>query len=49
MTITQATILLCAEIKLFGKVNHQVILENAQAVVFPNNFIEIKYTLNYKN
>ena len=48
MTITQAPILLGSGISLFGKINHQIILENAQATTFPNNFIEIKYTLNYK-
>ncbi|PHR72338.1 MAG: dihydrofolate reductase [Arcobacter sp.] len=48
ITITQAPILLGAGVALFGKIKDEIFLENAQATVFPNNFIEIKYTLKYK-
>ena len=47
MTLTQAPVLLGAGIPLFGKLFKQIKLEDAQATAFPNNFIEIKYTINY--
>ena len=47
MTITQAPVLLGAGIPLFGKLNHSVKLENAESVTFPNDFIQVKYQVNY--
>jgi dihydrofolate reductase len=47
MTLTQAPILLGSGIPLFGKLKHQINLEDAQATAFPNNFIELKYKVKY--
>ena len=47
MTITKAPVLLGEGIPLFGKINQSVKLENAEATAFPNEFIQIKYDVNY--
>ena len=47
MTITKAPVLLGEGIPLFGKINKSVKLENAKASAFPNDFIQIKYSVNY--
>lgn len=47
MTLTQAPVLLGSGIPLFGKLDKQIRLEDAQATAFPNNFIEIKYKVTY--
>ncbi len=47
MTLTLAPILLEKGIALFGDIFNEVKLENAQVKVFPNNFVELKYTLKY--
>lgn len=47
MTITKAPILLGEGIPLFGKINKNVKLENAKASAFPNDFIQVKYSVNY--
>lgn len=47
MTITKAPVLLGAGIPLFGKINNSVKLENAQALTFPNDFVQVKYSVNY--
>ena len=47
LTLTVAPILLGSGIPLFGKMFHNVYLENAKATAFPNNFIEIKYKVKY--
>lgn len=47
ITITQAPILLGAGKPLFGKTNQQIKLEKAHAIVFPNDYIQIKYEVNY--
>ena len=47
MTITKAPVLLGEGIPLFGKINKRINLEEANASVFPNNFIQIKYTVTY--
>jgi dihydrofolate reductase len=47
MTITQAPVLLGSGKPLFGKTNQQIKLENAQAIAFPNDFVQIKYEVNY--
>jgi len=47
MTITKAPVLLGEGAPLFGKLNMSVKLENAQASVFPNEFIQVKYSVNY--
>jgi len=47
LTLTQAPVLLGSGIPLFGTLSKQILLENAQAIAFENNFIEIKYTVKY--
>ncbi|WP_019027438.1 dihydrofolate reductase family protein [Colwellia piezophila] len=47
MTITRAPVLLGAGIALFGNLDHNIKLENAESVTFPNDFIQIKYRVNY--
>ena len=47
MTITRAPILLGSGIPLFGKLKHNIKLENAESSTFPNDFIQVKYTVNY--
>ena len=47
MTITKIPVLLGGGIPLFGKINKSVKLENAKASAFPNDFIQIKYSVNY--
>lgn len=47
MTITKAPVLLGEGIPLFGKINQNVKLKNAEATAFPNEFIQIKYDVNY--
>jgi dihydrofolate reductase len=47
MTITKAPVLLGEGIPLFGKINQSVKLENAKAAAFPNEFIQVKYSVNY--
>ena len=47
MTLTLAPVLLGSGVPLFGKLFKQIKLEDAQATAFPNNFIEIKYKVNY--
>jgi len=47
MTITKVPVLLGEGIPLFGKINKSVKLENAKASAFPNNFIQVKYSVNY--
>jgi dihydrofolate reductase len=47
MTITQAPVLLGSGKRLFGETSQQIKLENAQAIGFPNDFIQVKYEVNY--
>ena len=47
MTITKAPIILGKGLPLFGEIDNAVKLENSEAVVFPNGFIQVKYDLNY--
>ena len=47
MTITKAPLLLGDGIALFGKLNDNVRLEGAESVTFPNDFIQLKYRVNY--
>lgn len=47
MTITKAPVLLGEGIPLFGKIHSSIRLENSQASAFPNNFIQVKYRVNY--
>ena len=47
MIITKVPVLLGEGIPLFGKINQSVKLENAKAAAFPNEFIQVKYSVNY--
>lgn len=48
MTITNIPIILGEGIPLFGKINNgNINLINAKAIVFPNDFIQIKYDVIY--
>lgn len=47
ITITRAPVLLGKGKPLFGKINKQIKLENAQAQAYANDFIQIKYRVNY--
>ena len=47
MTITKVPVLLGEGIPLFGKINKSVKLKNAKASAFPNDFIQVNYSVNY--
>ncbi len=47
ITITKAPIILGEGIPLFGKTFKAIKLEEAQAAAFPNDFIQLKYVVNY--
>ncbi|WP_019614612.1 dihydrofolate reductase family protein [Psychromonas ossibalaenae] len=47
MTITKAPVLLGQGIPLFGQIKQSIKLENSQATAFPNDFIQVKYSVNY--
>ncbi|WP_102798940.1 dihydrofolate reductase family protein [Bowmanella denitrificans] len=47
MIITQAPVVLGAGIPLFGQLDQQVLLKNAQATAFANDFVQIKYDVSY--
>lgn len=48
ITITRAPVLLGEGIPLFGKTIKDIKLEQAQATAFANDFIQVKYTVNYQ-
>ncbi|MFT7413414.1 MAG: dihydrofolate reductase [Methylophagaceae bacterium] len=48
ITILQAPVLLGEGKFLFGKITKQIKLENAQVFHYPNDFIQLKYQLNYQ-
>jgi dihydrofolate reductase len=47
MTITKAPIILGKGIPLFGQLNKSIKLINSEATVFPNDFIQEKFGVNY--
>ena len=47
MIITKIPVLLGEGIPLFGKIKQGVKLENAEATAYQNDFIQIKYSVNY--
>ena len=47
ITITKAPIILGEGIPLFGKTFKDINLQEAQAVAFPNDFVQLKYIVNY--
>ncbi|GGP71057.1 dihydrofolate reductase family protein [Shewanella saliphila] len=48
MTITHAPVLLGKGIPLFGTTIKDIKLEQAQATAFANDFVQVKYTVNYQ-
>lgn len=48
MTILQAPVLLGSGKPLFGKISKHIKLENAQVQLYPNDFIQLKYQVNYQ-
>jgi len=47
MIITKAPVILGEGIPLFGKINNSIKLVDSVADAFPNDFIQIKYGVNY--
>ena len=47
MTITRAPVLLGEGKSLFGKVFKDIKLEQAEAIAFPNDFVQVKYKVSY--
>lgn len=47
MIITKVPVLLGEGIPLFGKINRRVKLGNARATAFQNDFVQVKYSVNY--
>ncbi|MEH6548691.1 MAG: dihydrofolate reductase family protein [Pseudomonadales bacterium] len=47
ITITKVPVLLGAGIPLFGNISQNVKLTHARATAFPNDFIQVKYNVNY--
>ena len=47
ITITRAPVILGEGIPLFGKTVKHIRMEEAEAVAYPNNFIQVKYKVNY--
>jgi dihydrofolate reductase len=47
ITITQVPLLLGGGIPLFGKMDREIKLENAEVTSYPNDFIQIKYGVGY--
>lgn len=48
MVLTHAPVILGEGIPLFDKTTQRVSLENASAVAFPNNFVQLRYTVIYE-
>jgi dihydrofolate reductase len=48
MTITQIPILLGEGKSLFGRVSHDIRLENARAVACPSDYVQVHYTVSYQ-
>ncbi|KKN38676.1 hypothetical protein LCGC14_0751010 [marine sediment metagenome] len=47
MTITRAPVLLGDGLSLFGKLDNQIRLLESEATAFANDFIQVKYRVNY--
>jgi dihydrofolate reductase len=48
LTITRTPVLLGQGISLFGKTSKDIKLEQAEAIAFPNDFVQLKYKVNYQ-
>ena len=47
MTITKAPVLLGDGIPLFGAIDQEILLRDAEAVAYPNHFVQLKYKVQY--
>ncbi|MCP4323668.1 MAG: hypothetical protein GY787_17825 [Alteromonadales bacterium] len=47
ITITKVPVILGEGISLFGKIHHVVKLEKLSATADPNDFVQVKYHVNY--
>ena len=47
ITITKAPVILGKGIPLFGEVNKIIKLVNSDVISFPNDFVQVKYDVNY--
>ncbi len=47
ITLTRVPVILGEGIPLFGKTSQDIRLRNARATVFPNDFVQLRYTVNY--
>lgn len=47
ITITKAPIILGEGIPLFGKIENAIALKNAKSIAYPNDFIQVKYSIDY--
>lgn len=47
MILTRAPVLLGEGLPLFGRFDRQIKLEKTQAKAYPNDFVQIHYTVNY--
>lgn len=47
ITITRVPVILGGGIPLFGKVEKVVQLREASVIVFPNDYVKVKYAVNY--
>ena len=47
MNITKVPVLLGEGLPLFGKIEQSVKLESTEAITYPNDFIQVKYSVNY--
>ncbi|PKG39805.1 dihydrofolate reductase family protein [Psychromonas sp. Urea-02u-13] len=47
MIITKAPVILGEGVPLFGKINQRIKLVDATSNAFPNDFIQVKYGINY--
>jgi dihydrofolate reductase len=47
MIITKAPILLGKGVPLFGEINKPIKLVNSEVIAFPNDFIQVKYGVDY--
>lgn len=48
ITITRIPILLGEGVPLFGRTYKDINLENVKVTSFPNDFVQVKYSVNYK-
>lgn len=47
MIITKAPVILGSGIALFGKINEPIKLQEAKVTSFPNDYVQVQYSVNY--